>query len=77
MAAKHPELAIILDKLTVERDEILEKVKPLRAERDKLVEEIAPIELKLRAVNDQIDEIERPRLKELHEQILALEKAMK
>ena len=77
MPTKHPELQVVLDKLVMERDELLEKVKPLRAERDKLVEEIAPMEQQLLSLHNKIDEIERPRLKELHEQILALEKAMK
>lgn len=75
-AEKFPELNAQLLKLEKERDQIRAKVAPKRARRDALVAKIHPLEKQLRAIDEDIKALERPRLAELDNQIAALLRAM-
>lgn len=63
------ELKELYEKLTKERDEIMEKVTPLQERREALIESIRPVEAEIKAVEKAIHDLERPRLVDILNQI--------
>lgn len=76
MTEKFPELRALFNKLEAEKAEIRAQSAPLRAARDKLLAKIQPLEAQERELIKQINEIERPRLAEIDNQLGGLAKAM-
>lgn len=73
---KFPELRALFNKLEAEKATIRARSAPLRAQRDKLLAKIQPLEVEERDLIKQINEIERPRLAEIDNQLGGLAKAM-
>lgn len=66
------DLNAIYEMALKERDELLEKIKPLKQQEQEVLTEMAPLEKKLREIREAIVTIETPRLAELSQIISAL-----
>ena len=61
---------------TAEKEAVVAKAKPKRGARDELLKKMAPMEAKLRGLNAEIAEIERPALPELDGELARLARAL-
>jgi uncharacterized coiled-coil DUF342 family protein len=73
---KFPQLRKAMDELRAEKEKILGKSGPLREQRDKLIAKIQPLDAEMRALSQQIEELEGNRPYELDNQIAALARTM-
>ncbi len=61
---------------TAEKETVVAKANPKRDARDELLKKMAPLEAKLRGLNAEIAEIERPALSELDGELARLARAL-
>lgn len=80
MVTKNPRIAEVLAplraQLEAERDEILRASAPLHERRQALLDKIQPLEAQLKAVEDEIDRIEQPAIRNVGNELAAIERQL-